>query len=331
MYPRKGRNARKAALMKKLLVILVLIGVLIGGVVLWWQNGLRPVNSKDKTTRMFTIARGTGIKAIANKLKAEGLIRNPVVFFYYVRQHKIDQKIQAGDFRLSPAMSAEQIAKALTMGSEDIWVTIPEGKRAEEIADILEADIPTYNDSWRQELDLHEGYLFPDTYLIPRDATIDQIITLLTNTFEEKYATVTNNTNLSKAQIVILASMIEREARNDQDRPLISSVMHNRLQIGMPLQIDATVQYAIGYDPGEKTWWKKNLTINDLKIQSLYNTYIRTGLPPGPIANPGLAVLKAAANPANTNYLYYITDRNGINRYARTGEEHNKNIQKYGL
>lgn len=331
MYPKRGKKAQKEILMRKLIAILVIFGLIIGSILFWWHSGLQPVNKTDQTPRTFTIAKGSGIKAIANSLKSQGLIKNPIVFFLYVRQNHIDQKIQAGDFRLSPAMSAEQIAKALTTGAEDIWVTIPEGKRAEEIADILKADIPTYNESWREQLVQHEGYLFPDTYLIPRDATIDQIITTLTNTFDERYAQVTNNTNLSKDQIVVLASMIEREASHDEDRPLISSVMHNRLKIGMPLQIDATIQYAIGYVPSEKTWWKKDLTLDDLKIQSLYNTYIQTGLPPGPISNPGLAVLKAAANPANTDYLYYITDKNGINRYAKTAEEHNKNIQKYGL
>ena len=107
--------------------------------------------------------------------------------------------------------------------------------------------------------------------------------------------------------------------------------MHNRLEIDMPLQIDATVQYALGYNEREQTWWTKGLTLQDLKYQSLYNTYANTGLPPAPIASPGIAVLQAAANPADTDYLYYITDRTGTNRYGKTGEEHNRNIERYGL
>lgn len=317
--------------MKKVLFILLFIGIIIAGAMAWWHNGLRAVNSKDKSAKMFVIPKGTGIREISNDLKDQGLIRDDIIFFLYVRQNGIDKKIQAGDFKLSPSMTSQQIAKALTMASKDIWVTIPEGKRAEEVAEILKENIPTYDESWAERLTEYEGYLFPDTYLIPRDASVDQVITLLTNTFEQKYLAITNNTSLSKEEIVILASMIEREARHDEDRPLVSSVMHNRLVIDMPLQIDATVQYALGYNNQEQTWWKKNLTLQDLKFQSLYNTYANTGLPPAPIASPGIAVLQAAANPAETDYLYYITDRTGTNRYARTGEEHNRNIERYGL
>jgi UPF0755 protein len=317
--------------MKKLLLFLIVVGIIFAGVFFWWQNGLSAVNTKDKASKMFVIPKGTGIRAISNDLKAQGLIRDDIVFFLYVRKNGIDKKIQAGDFKLSPSMSSQQIAKTLTLGSKDVWVTIPEGKRAEEVAQILKANIPTYDDTWEERLGEHEGYLFPDTYLIPRDATIDQVVMLLTNTFEQKYGVITNNTNLSKAEVVTLASMIEREARHDEDRPLISSVMHNRLDIDMPLQIDATVQYVLGYSNAENTWWRKNLSLDDLKFQSLYNTYARTGLPPGPIASPGIEALEAAANPADTDYLYYITDQNGINRYATTGEGHNKNIDKYGL
>lgn len=317
--------------MKKLFFFVMLIAILAAGLYLWWQHALSPVDKKDATAKMFVVPQGSGIRAIANDLKQQGLIRDDLVFFLYVRKNGIDKKIQAGDFKLSPGMSSQQIAKALTMGSKDIWITIPEGKRAEEVAEILKENIPTYDEAWVESLKAHEGYLFPDTYLIPRDATIDQVTMLFTNTFEDKYKNIANNTNLTKAEIVTLASLIEREAKHDEDRPLISSVMHNRLDIDMPLQIDATVQYALGYSPEEQTWWRKNLSLSDLKFQSLYNTYAKTGLPPGPIANPGLEALEAAANPANTDYLYYITDKNGINRYAKTGEEHNKNIDKYGL
>lgn len=322
---------RKLKRMKKLLASVIIVGIIAFGAWFWWQQGLTPVNKNDKTPVMFVVPKGAGIREIANNLKDQGLIRDDVVFFLYVRKNGIDKKIQAGDFRLNPSMTGKQIAKALTMGSIDIWVTVPEGKRAEEVAEILKEAMPTYDDTWTEELVQHEGYLFPDTYLIPRDATIEQIVSLMRNTFDARYAEIENKTNLTDQEIVILASMIEREARHDEDRPLVSSVMHNRLAIGMPLQIDATVQYALGYDTGERTWWKKGLTLEDLKLQSLYNTYARPGLPPGPIASPGLAVLKAAANPADTDYLYYITDKSGTNRYARTGEEHNRNIERYGL
>lgn len=320
--------------MKKLFVIFLGIVLLLAvGGWMWWQRGTSAVNPQDKTQKMFIIQPGEGVNSIADRLKEEGLITDALVFSFIVRKEGYEKKIQAGDFRLSPSMNPQQIAETLTTGVIDIWITIPEGKRAEEIADILKENIPTYNDSWRQELVLREGYLFPDTYLIPKDATIDTIISIMTNNFEQRYAQATEEktSNRSQKEIVILASLIEREGRHDEDRFLIASVLENRLDIGMALQIDATVQYALGYQPQQKLWWKQGVTFNDLKINSPYNTYLHPGLPPGPIANPGMEALEAAANPSETDYLYYITDKNGINRYAKTYEEHNANIKRYGL
>lgn len=271
------------------------------------------------------------MRAVAKNLKKNNLIKNDIAFTIMVFVSGLDKKIQAGDFRLSPSESSRQIAQDLTKGTLDIWVTIPEGKRAEEIAAIFKTKLSNYDLSWNQQLNQHEGYLFPDTYLIPHDADIQAIITMMTDNFSKKYAQVTNSTSMSQNQIVILASLIEREANTKEDRPLISSVLHNRLDLGMPLQVDATVQYALGYDTTQKTWWRKNLSLDELHTPSDYNTYVNPGLPSGPICNPGLAALQAAANPAKTNYLYYITDKNGINHYASTLDQHNANIKKYGL
>ncbi len=317
--------------MKKVFIVcilLVLVAIIGFG---WWNNGLSPVNPSEKTQKIFVVQKGSGIKQIAKDLKNEGLIRDHVVFYLLVKNLNLDQKIQAGTFRLSPSQSAETIAKNLTVGILDMWVTIPEGKRAEEIANILKETIPTYEVSWRETLIENEGYLFPDTYLIPKDASNTMIVSLLTNTFNQRYTTIKNKTNLSQAELVTLASLIEREAKFDADRGMISSVMHNRLDLGMKLDIDATVQYALGYDYVEKTWWRKNITFADLQIASPYNTYRNASLPPTPIANPGLKALQAAANPVNTEYLFYFTDKSGKNRYSRTNEEHNAQIKKYGL
>jgi UPF0755 protein len=317
--------------MKKILIALLIVAFSLIGFLMWWINGKRPANPIDTTKRTFVIAKGSGIREISNNLKREGLIRDSVVFFLLVKQTGLEKKIQAGSFRLSPSQSAEQIAHNLTVGTQDVWVTIPEGKRAEEIAEILKVSMPGYNDTWVEKLKENEGYLFPDTYLLPKEATIDLIISTLTNTFEQRYTQVDNRTTLTKEQLVILASLIEREAKHDKDRYLISSVIHNRLSLGMSLQVDATVQYILGYSTEEKTWWKKNLTFDDLAINSPYNTYKVIGLPPSPICNPGLAVLQAAGSPADTNYLFYMTDKEGVNHYARTNAEHNANIRKYGL
>lgn len=297
----------------------------------WWNNNLQAVNAQDTSEKIFLIKPGSGLITIATDLKNEGLIKSPLVFRYYVKQTGIDKKIQAGDFRLSPSMSAQEIAQELTTGALDVWITIPEGKRAEEIAAILKEKVPGYEDSWEERLKENEGYLFPETYLIPRDATIETIISLLRNTFDEKYASIdTSHSELPQREIVILASMIEREVRHPEDLPIVSSIMHNRLNITMPLQIDATIQYAKGQN-SKGEWWEPVLLSEYKSVKSPYNTYLQPGLPPGPIANPGLKALEAAVNPADTDYLYYITDQNGVNRYAKTYEEHQRNIDRYGL
>jgi len=317
--------------MKKLIIVVGLLLISSAATLLWWKNGLSPA-SKDKAPVIFVVRQGEGVREIANRLKTQGIIRDPIVFFLFTRIQGLDKQIQAGDFRINPSMTAPEIANSLTHGTLDIWITIPEGQRALEIAQNLKNKLPEYKDSWNDELVKYEGYLFPDTYLIPRDADINFIINLLKNNFENKYSTLDAPQNgLTQNQVVIIASMIEREAKNAQDRPLVASVILNRFDIGMKLDIDATLQYALGYQADEKRWWKQGLTNNDKLIESPYNTYKVVGLPPTPISNPGLASLNAVINPAKTNYLFYMTDGNGINHYAETNSQHNENIKKFGL
>lgn len=316
--------------MKKLclIIIFIIIASLIG--MFWWNNGLGPTNPNDKTSQIFVVPKGEEIREIANKLKNKNLIKDPIVFFLMIKKLGLDKKIEAGDFRLSPSMTAQEIAQNLTHGTIDIWVTIREGERAEEVADILQKNITYYKSILRNQLIENEGYIFPDTYLIPKDADSSLIITLMKKNFEKKFESIKNsNNNLSINQIVTIASMIEREAKFPKDRPIVASVILNRLNISMPLQIDATVQYALGYQKDEKSWWKKNLTIEDLNINSSYNTYKNVGLPPGPISNPGLDALFAVINTPKTDYLYYISDKSGNLHFAKTLEGHNLNIQKY--
>lgn len=309
-----------------------MLALVLGGFGAWWINGTAPANPSDTTEKNFSITKGEGVRQVANNLKEEGLIKDPVVFFLYLKQQGIDAKVQAGEFLLSPSMNASEIAAALQAATSDIRVTIPEGKRAEEVADILQKYLPNYNESWRSQLIAQEGYLFPDTYSFPKDADIDLVITTMTSNFEEKYASIPtgrNSTALSKTDIVKIASLVEREAKNDEDRPMVASVILNRLNSGMSLDIDASVQYAIG-TPSK--WWP---TLKDyarnIAPKSPYNTYTNPGLPPTPISNPGLAVLQAVINAPDTEYVYYITDKNGVNRYGRTLDEHNANIERYGL
>lgn len=309
-------------------IILALLIISLG----WWTRGTAPANSKDKSPKIFIIENGQGVRAIAKNLKDQKLIKDPIAFFLLTKQLGLDSKIQAGSFRLNPSMTAKEIANQLTVGTLDIWITIPEGQRAGEITDNLEKNMPNYNPSWESVLEKNEGYLFPDTYLIPKDADIDAIVKIMRSNFDTKFKTLnTSNVNLTDQEIVTLASLIEREARHAEDRPIVSSVIHNRLDIGMKLDIDATLQYIKGYDTATKKWWPNNITNEDKKSSSLYNTYGRAGLPPTPISNPGLSSLEAAVNPSDTPYLYYITDKNGVNRYAKTLNEHEENISKYGL
>ncbi len=315
----------------KLKRLIAIIGItLIVVPLLWWKTGTQAVNPNNKKEIIFVVQPGSSVRTIAKKLKDQDLIKDELIFLLLVKKENLDKKIQSGDFKLSQSMTPIQIAKTLIQSPLDIWITIPEGKRAEEIAEILEQHLPKYNPSWKQALIKNEGYLFPDTYLIPKEATIDDIIAIMKKNFDEKYASIdTSNINLSQKEIVIIASLIEREVRDPQDLRLVSSVIHNRLAISMALQVDATIQYAKGKQNGK--WWPPVTVAEYSSVISPYNTYLYPGLPPGPICNPGLAALQAAANPADTEYLYYITDKNGINRYARTNDQHNENIKKYGL
>lgn len=318
--------------LNKFTILILLFLFIVGFSFLYYKEGTLPVNKNDKTTKIFIIKPGEGLNSIAKNLKHEGLIRNTLVFYLLVKQDDIDKKIQAGDFRLSPSMNTSQIAEELTHGTLDVWVTVIEGLRKEEIAQILskELDIP--------EIEFNElapeGYLFPDTYLFPRQATAGSVISIMKNTFENRHTTAmrerVKKLGLSEHDAVTLASLVEREARSDKVRQEVASILLKRLEDGMPLQVDATVQYALGYQTNEKTWWKRDLTFEDLKINSEYNTYRIAGLPPDPICNPSLSAIQAVANAdPSTPYFFYITDANGNMHYARTSEEHSANIDKY--
>lgn len=318
--------------MRRFLVPIVVV-IIFFGIYLWWQHATSPVNPLDQTKRLFVIQKGEGIRVIADKLKSAGLINDPLAFLLFVKERGLDNKIQAGEFHLAPAMDAQEIAIALQVGTFDLQITIPEGKRAEEIADILQKSISGYQDSWRAQLNTNEGYLFPDTYSFTRDTTIDQVIQTMRDNFQRKYAEIANGSGSTTTlnDTVTIASLVAREAKYAEDRPLVASVIFNRLHLGMPLQIDATIQYALSYQMQEGTWWKKDLTESDLQIDSPYNSYTHTGLPPTPISNPGLADLQAVVQAPQTDYLFYISDKSGHNHFAKTLAEQNANIQKYGL
>lgn len=343
--------------MKKLL-FLIIFGILLAPAgFFYWQNSILPVNSKDQSTEIFVIKPGDSLSTIAANLAQKKLIKNPWCFKILVSYLGLAQKIQAGDFRLSSSMKAKTIAETLTHGTLDVWVTIPEGLRAEEVTKIINSKFPTSPDlvvirgaSKTQNskfIDLardNEGFLFPDTYLIPKETDSQAIIDLMINNFNRKMEILINLekakkgeitiNNLSLNELITLASLIEREAKDDADRSLVASVIYNRLKAGMKLDIDATIQYAVAETECQVSdiscdWWLKTLSAEDLKTDSFYNTYIYSGLPPKPICNPGLASIKAALKPTTTDFLYYVSDHSGQIHYAKSLEEQNENISKY--
>lgn len=296
----------------------LLLAILLAGSYFLYSQALKPVDPKA-SAEIFVIPQGQNATTIAKRLKDQKLIKSTLAFRLILDRKDLTSSLQAGDFRLSRSMNLETIVDTLSHGSLDFWITFPEGLRAEEYAERL-AKVSTIDTAeFILAAKPYEGQLFPDTYLIPQTASAQDVVTLLTDTFAQKSPT-------TSAKDIIIASMIEREAKKEQDRPLVSSVIHNRLEIGMALQIDATVQYVIGKSGN---WWKQDLTFEDLKIDSPYNTYKRPGLPPKPIANPGLSALKAAASPATSDYLFYVSDSQGYNHYATDLEGHNANIDEY--
>jgi UPF0755 protein len=308
---------------------LLLLVILLALTYFWWQWAVSPVQPKNTQEQIFIVPQGQNAKTIGRRLLQQGFIKSQLAFQLLVDRKNYASRLQAGDFRLSPSMDLTTIIDSLTHGSLDYWITFPEGLRVEEYATLLSTKADIDPQQFILAAKPFAGRLFPDTYLIPQNASARDIINILTRNFDKKFTPLKKDlvkTGLSEQEIIILASLIEREAKHEQDRPLVSSVLHNRLKINMALQIDATVQYVVGR-PGD--WWPKHLSQADLQAPSPYNTYIHSGLPPAPIANPGLSSLQAAVNPATTNYLYYVSDSAGYNHYAESLAEHNLNITKY--
>jgi UPF0755 protein len=191
--------------------------------------------------------------------------------------------------------------------------------------------------NFRQEFlsvsDGMEGFLFPDTYLFPKDVSASVVVSKMRSTFDQKFGTNTGNSGLDLNELVILASIIERETVTPEERPIVAGIYLKRLQAGWTLDADATIQYAVASleckNKIECKWWKRSLTAQDLEIKSPFNTYRNAGLPPNPICNPGLSSLTAVSNPQDSPYWFYLHDNNGKIHYAKTLEEHNMNVNKY--
>jgi UPF0755 protein len=307
------------------------------------------VDSEEVQSQRFVIPKGQAISIIGQRLQEENLIKNAYAFRFVVMRDDLASKIQAGSFDISPTMSVSEIAKHLTTGTEDVWITILEGWRAEEIAESLaNKDLDAFDkEEFLNLAKASEGMLYPDTYLIPREMTSQAIYNLLLNTFEKKVsqglwdeieALESGEGNLSKKysatqiktfdQVLIMASLVEREAKTYEQMRRVAGILWNRIEIGMALQVDATLQYSNGYNKVQDKWWAVP-SAQDKKINSPFNTYLNPGLPPKPICNPGLNAIKATLEPIESDALFYIHDSDGSMYYSSNLEGHNANINKY--
>jgi UPF0755 protein len=293
----------------------------------------------------FTIGFGEPVNLVALRLQDAGLVRSSESFRRYLVYSGLDTTLQAGDFRLSPRMPAVEIARALQDATPaTVPFNILEGWRAEEIAAALptsglavtpdafldlvqEAPEELLPQGWEGGRNL-EGYLLPGSYQFNRQARPEDVVAALLKAFQDQ---VTDDLRagfqaqgLSLSEAVTLASIVEREAVVKDEQAMIASVFYNRLAAGMRLESDPTVQFAIGWNAQQNTWWTNPLSASDLETDSPYNTYGNAGLPPGPISNPGLPALRAVAYPAQSPYYYFraACDGSGLHNFAVTFEEH---------
>lgn len=326
------KTTTKTFWVTRTVILLLVLVVIVGITLVWWNDGAGPVSSIDKEVKYFVVKKGESVSSISSRLEAEKLIRSKTNFFITVKLLDIDNKIQAGNFRLNPSMTTEEVARALTQGTEDIWVTTLEGWRVEEIAELLSQELGIPESEFNALAE--EGYMFPDTYLVQKEASAEAMVNIFKNNFNsrvtQKMKEDAQAQGLSLQDVVTIASLVEREGINDNDRPVIAGIILKRLNTpGWTLDIDAALQYALGYQRETKTWWKKYLTNEDKEINSPFNTYKNAGLPPAPISNPSLASINAVIYPQATDYWFYLHDNNGQIHYARTLEEHQANIDQY--
>ncbi|MDH5533698.1 MAG: endolytic transglycosylase MltG [Candidatus Pacebacteria bacterium] len=324
---------KKFSLIKTFFLIFFISNILLIVVGLYAASLFRPVDPNSSLESQFVIPKGQSITKIGLRLKEENLIKSDLAFKLIVKKEKLENKIQAGSFKLSPSMSLSEVARSLTVGTEDAWVTLQEGWRKEEIAESMVRQGFEFfdKDEFLELAKYDEGRLFPDTYLLPQQISAKQFHSLLTNTFDKKIAELEDEikkSGKSLDDILIMASLVEREGRGYQNLRYVAGILWNRIDIGMALQVDATLQYAKGFNQIEQTWWGEPLA-SDKEIESPYNTYKNAQLPPNPISNPGMDALRATINPIQSDYLYYIHDKSGVGHYATSYEGHLDNINKY--
>lgn len=317
------------------------------------RNDIETPAGDDSTAVRFSINPGETAATIAQRLQREDLIRDAQLFLYLARYRGVDAHLEAGEYELRANMTMDEIVDTLQHGRlREVMVTIPEGKRAEEVAELLEGQglvdsgaflalVESGGSAYDFLYDRPdgaatslEGFLFPETYRVPADYDAAQILDVMLSTFGERFSPEMREMAAEKGltihEAVTLASIVEREAVIPEERPTIASVYLNRLEQGMYLQSDPTVQYALGYQEDTDQWWKIPMSLEeDVQVDSPYNTYLYPGLPPGPVCNPGLASLQAVLEPAETTYLFFFSRFDGSHAFAETYEEHLQNQELY--
>jgi UPF0755 protein len=320
--------------------------IFYSAILIWQKNDLTNPTNPLGAAQPFSVTPGESTTSVIGRLWDSNLIKNPGAFRTYLYYTGLDLSLQAGDYQLSPAMTPIEIAQMLQDATPaQVTFQVMAGWRLEEIA----AALPTSGLSITPEEFLSaahsrpagyffttdlpkpvslEGYMFPDAYVLSRKINQDDFIKIILDRFEEQVTSDIrqgfSHQGLSLHEGITLASIVQKEAMREEEMPIIASVFYNRLAKGMKLDSDPTVQYALGYNAQDKTWWTNPLSLDDLKVDSRYNTYMNAGLPPGPIANPGLAALKAVAFPASTPYYYFRSacDNSGRHVFSETFDEH---------
>lgn len=312
-----------------------------------------PADPNDSRLITFVVESGESPGTVAWHLEQAGLIKDSELFRRVVQYWGADQDIQAGVYSLRPSMTMEEIMRELRTGRKpSVTVTIPEGWRAEQIAAALEeAQVVSAEEflqvvrQWRDDYDFLqdrpvgsavtlEGFLFPDTYQLPLQAEAIQVVDIMLQNWDrrvsEELRAKAQERGMTLYEVVTMASIIEREAVIPEERPVIAGVYYNRLKEGMYLQADPTVQYALGYNAESGKWWENITQEQYSSVDSPYNTYLNPGLPPGPICNPGLAAIRAALEPEENNYLFFVHVGEGRHVFAETYEEHLQNYEAVG-
>lgn len=308
--------------------IAIVVFVLVFVVWLFYRTAC-PIPSDFPKDSLFVIKDGMTLQSVAKQLQDKHYICSSFWFSNIVIFFSTDRGIKAGDYYFENKEGLFSIAGRLTSSDFKIpirKITIPEGFNNKEIANLLKDRLPKFDSRmFIVKAEKLEGYLFPDTYSFPENATEDDVIKTMNSTFGEKIKSLDENIRKfgrPLKDVIIMASLVEEEVRTYATRQKVAGILWKRLSLGMPLQVDAVFHYIYNKD-------MRYVSLDDLKIDSPYNTYLYKGLPPGPIGNPGLDAIKATVNPVKTSYLYYLTDDDGNMHYARTFAEHVVNKERY--